>query len=83
LIEDAGSGISLLQDLYDQNLPAIGIKAQGDKMLRMSAQIAKIAAGTVHLPRNAPWLDDLRSELLDRRFPMAPTTTRWIRSPKP
>jgi predicted phage terminase large subunit-like protein len=32
--------------------------------MRMSAQTAKIEAGAVHLPRNAPWLDDLRSEVL-------------------
>jgi predicted phage terminase large subunit-like protein len=64
LIEDAGSGTSLLQDLYDQDIPAVGIKPEGDKVLRMSAQTAKIEAGAVHLPRQAPWLDDLRSELL-------------------
>jgi predicted phage terminase large subunit-like protein len=64
LIEDAGSGTSLLQDLYDQNIPAVGIKPEGDKVLRMSAQTAKIEAGAVHLPRKALWLDDLRSEVL-------------------
>jgi predicted phage terminase large subunit-like protein len=64
LIEDAGSGTSLLQDLYDQDIPAVDIKPEGDKVLRMSAQTAKIEAGAVHLPRQAPWLDDLRSELL-------------------
>jgi predicted phage terminase large subunit-like protein len=64
LIEDAGSGTSLLQDLYEQNIPAVGIKPEGDKVMRMSAQTAKIEAGAVHLPRNAPWLDDLRSEVL-------------------
>jgi predicted phage terminase large subunit-like protein len=32
--------------------------------MRMSAQSAKIEAGAVHLPRDAPWLDDLRSEIL-------------------
>jgi predicted phage terminase large subunit-like protein len=64
LIEDAGSGTSLLGDLYEQNIPAVGIKPEGDKVMRMSAQTAKIEAGAVHLPRNAPWLDDLRSEVL-------------------
>jgi predicted phage terminase large subunit-like protein len=51
LIEDAGSGTSLLQDLYEQNIPAAGIKPEGDKVMRMSAQTAKIEAGAVHLPR--------------------------------
>jgi predicted phage terminase large subunit-like protein len=32
--------------------------------MRMSAQSAKIEAGAVHLPQRAPWLDDLRSEIL-------------------
>jgi predicted phage terminase large subunit-like protein len=64
LIEDAGSGTSLYQDLYEQNIPAMAIKPEGDKVMRMSAQTAKIEAGAVHLPRHAPWLDDLRTELL-------------------
>jgi predicted phage terminase large subunit-like protein len=64
LIEDAGSGTSLLQDLYEHDIPAAGIKPEGDKVLRMNAQTAKIEAGAVHLPKNAPWLDDLRSEVL-------------------
>jgi hypothetical protein len=44
------------------------IRAEGDKVMRMSAQSAKIEAGAVHLPRHAPWLDDLKSELL--AFPL-------------
>jgi predicted phage terminase large subunit-like protein len=64
LIEDAGSGTSLIQELYDRGIPAVGIKPEGDKVMRMSAQSATIEAGAVHLPRKAPWLDDLRTELL-------------------
>ena len=30
----------------------------------MAAQSAKIEAGAVFLPRQAPWLDDLRAEIL-------------------
>jgi len=63
-IEDAGSGTSLIQELYDHDIPAIGIHPYGDKVMRMSAQTAKIEAGTVPLPQHAPWLDDLKSELL-------------------
>jgi hypothetical protein len=33
-------------------------------------QSAKIEAGAVHLPRQAPWLDDLKAELL--AFPHGP-----------
>jgi predicted phage terminase large subunit-like protein len=64
LIEDAGSGTSLIQELYGHDIPAVPIRAEGDKVMRMSAQSAKIEAGAVHLPRRAPWLDDLRSEIL-------------------
>ena len=64
LIEDAGSGTSLIQDLKDQNIRAIPIKPAGDKVVRMAAQSAKIEAGEVCLPRHAKWLDDLRTEIL-------------------
>jgi predicted phage terminase large subunit-like protein len=64
LIEEAGSGASLIQELYDHKIPVISIRPEGDKVMRMDAQTAKIEAGAVHLPRQAPWLDDLRSELL-------------------
>jgi len=68
LIEDAGSGTSLIQELYGCDIPAIAIRPEGDKVMRMSAQTAKIEAGAVHLPHHAPWLDDLKSELL--AFPL-------------
>jgi len=64
LIEKKGSGQSLIQDLYRENIHAIGIKPDGDKILRMAAQAAPIEAGAVHLPRNAPWLDEFKNEIL-------------------
>jgi predicted phage terminase large subunit-like protein len=64
LIEDAGSGTSLIQDLKDRNIRAIPIKPDGDKVVRMAAQSAKIEAGEVCLPRHAKWIDDLRTEIL-------------------
>jgi predicted phage terminase large subunit-like protein len=64
LIEDAGSGTSLIQDLCQQNIPVVAIRPRDEKIIRMSAQTAKIEAGAVHLPRHALWLDDLRSEML-------------------
>ncbi len=64
LIEDAGSGTSLIQDLRDWNIRAVPIKPEGDKKVRMAAQSAKIEAGEVCLPRHAKWLDDLRTEML-------------------
>jgi len=71
LIEDKGSGTSLVQDISQENTSGmpnpIGILPEGDKITRMSAQSAKIEARQVYLPQQAPWLGDLQAELL--QFP--------------
>ena len=89
LIEDAGSGASLMQELHDHKIPAIAIRPEGDKVMRMDAQTAKIEAGAVHLPRQAPWLDDLRSELLafphglhDDQVDSISQALKWMSRPK-
>jgi predicted phage terminase large subunit-like protein len=68
LIEDAGPGMNLLQDLRHSlargTLRPIGIRPEGGKLERMASQTAKIEAGHVHLPENAPWLGEFLSELL-------------------
>jgi predicted phage terminase large subunit-like protein len=68
LIEDAGPGMIMLQDLQrdtPNGLPRpIGIKPEGSKADRMAAQSFRIEAGQVHLPANAPWLDHFLLELL-------------------
>ena len=66
LMEDAGPGMNLLQDLR-ANMPQgmtrpIGIKPEGSKLDRMVAQSAKIEAGHVHLPHSGPWLGDFLTE---------------------
>jgi len=68
LIEDAGPGMNLLQDLR-ATMPQgmtypIGVKPEGSKVDRMAAQSAKIEAGHVHLPNSAPWLGEVLTELL-------------------
>jgi predicted phage terminase large subunit-like protein len=69
LIEDAGPGMNLLQDLRHSPAPGtlrpIGIRPEGGKLERMASQTAKIEAGHVHLPENAPWLGEFLSELLN------------------
>src|SRR6202165_4926725 len=59
LIENAGPGMNLLQDLRaatPQGMTRpIGVKPEGSKLDRMAAQSAKIEAGQVHLPKSAPW----------------------------
>lgn len=67
LIEDKASGQSLIQDLAREGLRAIPINPEGDKIVRLHAQTAVIEAGKVLLPHRAPWLAELRTELL--QFP--------------
>ena len=64
LIENKGSGMSLIQDLKRENIHAIAVDPQSDKIMRMNAQTARIEAGSVFLPSRANWLDDFRSEIL-------------------
>ena len=64
LIEDKGSGTSLIQDLKRDNIHAIPAKPTIDKVLRMNAHTARIEAGHVHVPRQAAWLDEFRKELM-------------------
>jgi predicted phage terminase large subunit-like protein len=68
LIENAGPGTALLQDVW-RDLPTgmvrpLGQKPEGSKADRMVAQSAKIEAGHVLLPREADWLDTFLHELL-------------------
>lgn len=64
LIEDKGSGQSLIEDLRHDHVFAKAILPEGDKVVRMSACTAKIEAGAVLLPATAPWLDEFRTELM-------------------
>ncbi len=71
IIENKGSGISLIDDLRQggasgDSMP-ISFDPESDKITRMSAQSAQIEAGRVFLPRSAPWLGDFQAELL--QFP--------------
>ena len=64
LIEDHASGTGLQQTLKGRGLPVIAIKPKGDKVMRMHAHTATLEATKVFLPKDAPWLDELRSEVL-------------------
>ena len=68
MIEDAGPGMNLVQDLRaDPKKPIVNpipIKPEGSKVDRMVAQSAKIEAGHVYLPKDAPWLATFMRELL-------------------
>ena len=64
LIENKGSGTSLVQDLWSAGVHTIPVTPTADKVLRVSAETARIESRAVHLPVTAPWLDDFRDELL-------------------
>ena len=64
LVEDASSGIPLVQELQrNTRLPVLPIPAKGSKMARALAATPLIEAGKVFLPENAPWLFDYIEEL--------------------
>ena len=63
LIEDAGVGTALVQDLKEASFSIVPIKPEYDKKIRMSIQSAKFESGRVLFPKQAPWLADLELEL--------------------
>ena len=63
VIENKGSGMPLIQELKSKNLHALAVEPTSDKETRMVGQTARIEAGSVALPRNAPWLEDFRHEI--------------------
>jgi predicted phage terminase large subunit-like protein len=69
LIEDAGSGSALIQELQRMSVPAIARKARDPKAVRLSSASHYVEAGLMWLPKDAPWLAKLVAELLG--FPAA------------
>ena len=64
LIEDKGSGTSLIQDLRSENKAPIAINPDGDKITRLAAVSVQFESGAVWFPKSAPWLSSLKAELL-------------------
>jgi predicted phage terminase large subunit-like protein len=68
LIEEAGPGLHLVQEFRANPVTGvpvpIGIKPEGDKIVRMEAQSARFEARQIHLPRDAPWLGEFLHEIL-------------------
>jgi predicted phage terminase large subunit-like protein len=69
LIEDKGSGSSLIQDLRREGISVIAIVPKLEKQQRLASASTLIEGGMVHFPAKAPWLDGLEAELLG--FPNA------------
>jgi len=64
LIEDKGSGTSLIQDLRAEKKTPIAITPEGDKTARLAAVSVQFESGAVWFPKDAPWLGSLEAELL-------------------
>jgi predicted phage terminase large subunit-like protein len=65
VIEDKGSGSSLIQSLKAERIYShYKPKLDGDKVMRLTAQAAEFHAGTIHLREDTPWAGDLVAELL-------------------
>jgi predicted phage terminase large subunit-like protein len=62
LVEDAGTGTSLVQELRTEVSGIVAVKPNRDKVSRMAVVSAKFEAGQVFLPERAPWLADFETE---------------------
>ncbi len=64
LVEDKGSGISLIQDFKRTIIPVIPISTKNlDKEIRFASVTDLFEAGKVFLPENAHWLADYEHQL--------------------
>ena len=64
LVEDASSGIQLVQELKHQQIYSVKpIRPEKDKITRIFAQTAVFESGRVKFPVEAPWLRDCIHEL--------------------
>jgi len=63
LIENKGSGQSLIQQLQHEGIPVVAIQPEGDKIMRLSRNTPRIEGGCVYLPFTAPWLEDFELEI--------------------
>jgi predicted phage terminase large subunit-like protein len=64
LIEAAGGGQRLVNELKAKGRSVVGIVPEGDKLERLSLQLEKFYNGQVFFPTEAPWLPELETEVL-------------------
>jgi len=71
LVEDSASGTQLIQQLRAENFSLVQAASakDGDKVMRLRTQTAKIEGGFALFPEKAPWLDAYLLELTS--FPYA------------
>jgi predicted phage terminase large subunit-like protein len=63
LVEDAGAGTSVVQELRGKVIGIVAVKPDRDKSSRMAVVSAKFESGLVFFPERAPWLADFEAEL--------------------
>ena len=63
LVEDAGAGTSLVQELRGKVTGIVAVRPDRDKISRMAVVSAKFESGLVFFPERAPWLADFEAEL--------------------
>jgi predicted phage terminase large subunit-like protein len=84
LIEDAGTGEPMIQELRrETELRPIAIQVRLDKEVRAIAAQAKVEAGQVLLPADAPWLSAYIDEMVafpgGRNDDQVDSTTQFLR----
>lgn len=65
LIEHAGSGISMYQELRQIGFPARPVVPQGNKIERFEGVTGRIADGDLLIPRQAHFLAEFRREIME------------------
>jgi predicted phage terminase large subunit-like protein len=63
LIENAGFGMALIQEIKSTDFKIIPVTPEYNKEMRMAIQVGKFTNGQVYLPTQAPWLADLEAEI--------------------
>jgi predicted phage terminase large subunit-like protein len=64
VIEESPISHGLIQTLREQRINIVDYKPKGDKTERLISQIDLFMGGSVLLPKDAPWLEEFRAELL-------------------
>ncbi len=89
LVEEAGSGIELIQVLRSEGIGVRGIQPEGDKEMRMQVQTAVIEARRVFVPKAAPWRMDFQDEVTkfpagkhDDQVDSLSQFLKWVSRPK-
>ena len=75
LIEDAGFGTALIQELKTADFSVIAVKPEYDKKIRMAIQSAKVRERSGALPEGGPMASEI-SKMSFSRFQTAGTTIR-------